>query len=55
MRLLTKTSAIEAWRQIVQAAGDVYADDLMMGVCVADLCGNWKDELVSLEKGLGKP
>jgi len=45
-------SAIEAWRQIVAAAGDVYADDLMMGVRVADLCGNWKEELVSLEKGL---
>jgi len=45
-------NAIEAWRQIVTAAGDVYADDLMMGVCVADLCGNWKDELSSLEKGL---
>ena len=44
--------AIEAWRQIVDAAGDVYADDLMMGVCVADLCGHWKDELVSLEEGL---
>ncbi|MEX2235288.1 MAG: hypothetical protein WD824_24200 [Cyclobacteriaceae bacterium] len=45
-------NAIEAWRQIVSAAADVYADDLMLGVCVADLCGHWKDELVSLEKGL---
>ena len=45
-------SAIEAWRQIVAAASDVYADNLMMGVCVADLCGSWKDELVALEKGL---
>lgn len=45
-------NAIEAWRQIVAAAGDVYADNLMMGVCIADLCGHWKDELVSLEKGL---
>lgn len=43
-------SAIEAWRQIVSAAGDVYADNLMMGVCVADLCGNWKDELDTLEQ-----
>ncbi|MDB5245933.1 MAG: hypothetical protein JWQ40_327 [Segetibacter sp.] len=49
-----ETSAIEAWRQIVTAAGDVYADDLMMGVRVADLCGNWKDELVALENGLAK-
>ncbi len=45
-------NAIEAWREIVTAAGDVYADNLMMGVCVADLCGSWKDELASLEKGL---
>jgi len=51
--------AIEAWRQIVAAAGDVYADDLMMGVRQAEfmnmvhhLSGHWKDELVYLEKGL---
>jgi hypothetical protein len=45
-------NAIDAWRQIVTAAGDVYTYDLMMGVRVADLCGHWKDELVLLEKGL---
>ena len=45
-------NAIDAWRQIVTAAGDVYTADLMMGVRVADLCGHWKDELVFLEKGL---
>ena len=44
--------AIEAWRQLAIAAGDVYADDLMMGVRSANLCGHWKDELQSLEKGL---
>jgi hypothetical protein len=44
--------AVEAWRQLVKAAGDVYTDDLMMGVRVADLCGHWKDELALLEKGL---
>lgn len=44
--------AIEAWRGIVTAAGDVYTDDLMMGVRNADLCGHWKDELPALEKGL---
>ncbi len=37
------------------AAGDVYADDLKFGVCVLNLCGHWKDELISLEKGLAKP
>jgi hypothetical protein len=45
-------NAIEAWRQIVAAAADVYTDNLMMGVSVADLTGHWKDELVMLEKGL---
>ena len=47
-------SAVDAWRQMVVAAGDVYTNDLMMGVRVADLCGHWKDELVLLEKGLLK-
>ncbi len=45
-------SAVEAWRQLVEAAGDVYADDLMMGVRGASLCGHWKDELPALQKGL---
>jgi hypothetical protein len=46
--------AIDAWRGIVTAAGDVYTDDLAMGVRVADLCGHWKDELPALEEGLKK-
>jgi hypothetical protein len=45
-------TAIEAWRQLVAAAGDVYSDDLMMGVRGAGLCGHWRDELAALEKGL---
>lgn len=56
-------NAIEAWKQIVVAAGDVYANDLMMGVRSVDrinatkkwtkkLSGHWKDELVELENGL---
>jgi len=45
-------SAIESWRQLVAAAGDVYADDLMMGARRVDLCGHWKNELAALEKGL---
>jgi hypothetical protein len=58
--------AIEAWRQIVAAAGDVYVDDLMLGprapldkktrtdkrLLISDLCGHWKDELARLENGL---
>ena len=45
-------AAIEAWRQLVAAAGDVYTDDLMMGVRGASLCGHWRDELAAMEKGL---
>ncbi len=44
--------AIDAWKQIVISANDVYTNDLMMGVRGADLCGHWKDELISLEKGI---
>jgi hypothetical protein len=44
--------AVEAWRQLVAAAGDVYADDLMFGVRSASLCGHWRDELAAMEKGL---
>lgn len=44
--------ALEAWRDLVRAAGDVYADDLMMGVRGASLCGHWRDELPALEAGI---
>ena len=51
--------AIEAWRQIVAAAGDVYALDLMMGVRASQfgginhhLSGHWRDELAYMESGL---
>jgi hypothetical protein len=46
--------AISAWQYIVTSAGDVYTNDLKMGVRVADLCGHWKDELVKLQSGLQK-
>lgn len=45
-------AAIDAWKSIVDAAADIYTDDLMMGVRNADLCGHWKDELIKLEDGL---
>jgi hypothetical protein len=47
-------NAVEAWRQIVTAAGDTYAADLMFGARSRDLCGNWKNELKSLESGVAK-
>ena len=45
-------NAIEAWRQLIEAAGDYYTFDLMFGVRTANLCGHWRDELIALEKGL---
>lgn len=50
--IMHERNAIEAWRQIVASASNIYTDNLMFGVCVADLCGHWKDELAALEKGL---
>jgi len=44
--------AIQAWERIVEAAGDVYADDLAMGLPSAGLSGHWRDELAALRKGL---
>jgi len=46
--------AIEAWQQIVEAAGDVYHHDLMFGRRGAGLSGHWKDELEALKRGLAK-
>ncbi len=45
-------AAVEAWRELVRAAGDKYTDNLAMGACNFSLCGHWRDELTSLEKGL---
>ena len=50
--IAAESSAIDAWQQIVDAAADVYADDLMFGARPRDLCGNWRDELKSLQTGL---
>jgi hypothetical protein len=46
--------AIREWEDIVHAAGDVYANNLMMGRRSMDLTGNWSDELAALKKGLAK-
>jgi hypothetical protein len=52
--------AIQAWEAIVKSAGDVYNDDLMLGLREtetsnrpgADLSGTWRDELPKLRLGL---
>jgi hypothetical protein len=45
-------AAVDAWRGMVDAAGDRYAFDLAMGACSYDLCGHWRDALPGLEAGL---
>jgi len=56
-----ENQAIEAWSRIVDAAGDVYAPDLKMGVSASvfmginhHLSGHWRDELGYLKEGLEK-
>ncbi len=46
-------NAVEAWKQVVTAAGDVYADTLMMGR-KQTLTGSWKQEFADLETGFAK-
>lgn len=42
--------AVDAWRSIVKAAGDVYSDDLAFGVHAVGFPRHWKEELEKLEK-----
>jgi hypothetical protein len=46
--------AVSAWRDIVGAAGEVYAADLAFGVEAAGFPRHWLDELTKLEDGLRK-
>ncbi len=46
--------AVEAWRRIVEAAGDVYPDELAFGVHGKGFPRHWKEELLKLEAGLEK-
>jgi hypothetical protein len=42
--------AVDAWRSIVKAAGDVYSDNLAFGVHAVGFPRHWKEELAKLEK-----
>ncbi|HWB86325.1 MAG TPA: hypothetical protein VG675_19440 [Bryobacteraceae bacterium] len=54
--------AIQAWESLVESAGNIYADDMMLGLREtpatnrpgADLSGTWRDELPKLRSGLEK-
>ena len=45
-------NAVNAWKELAGAAGDMYADNILIGR--VPLSGHWKDELVFLEGGLEK-
>src|SRR5206468_10920781 len=47
-------TAIDAWRGIVDAAGDRYSLDLAMGARRFDLSVHWRDELAKLEQGFAE-
>ncbi len=49
--LVAESKAIEAWRGIIAAAGDVYAETLHFGVHRVGFSDHWKEELVLLEEG----
>jgi len=50
--IAAEKSASEAWERVVEAAGDFYNDDLMMGLADYDLSGHWRDELAKLKAGI---
>jgi hypothetical protein len=58
--IVWERQAVLAWEQLVQAAGDVYAYDLAMGLREtektnrpgADLSGHWRDELPKFRLGI---
>ncbi len=52
--IVHESSAIRAWEKIIEAAADVYNDNLMMGAPQYNVHGHWKDELIDLKKGLKK-
>jgi hypothetical protein len=52
--IIHESRAIEAWERLVEAAGDIYHSDLIMGRESAGLSGHWSDELVKLKEGLEK-
>lgn len=44
--------AADAWQKLVESAGDVYTDNLAMGIDHGGLAGHWSDELELLRKGI---
>jgi len=49
-----ENEAVGAWTRLVESAGDIYSENLMMGRASADLTGHWRDELPKLNAGMDK-
>lgn len=49
-----ESKVVDAWRKLVESAGDFYSENLMMGRASANLTGHWRDELPKLNVGLDK-
>jgi hypothetical protein len=45
-------NAVSEWTALVDAAGDVYVDNFLMGRVSVGLCGHWRDELKLLRTDL---
>jgi len=45
-------NARNSWQNLVNAAADIYSDDLRMGFCEGNMCGHWSDELLKLNEGI---
>lgn len=49
-----ESRAVAAWKDIVNAAGDVYSTNMAFGVEKVGFPRHWRDELTKLEEGLRK-
>lgn len=52
--LANERQAVQAWRDLVAAAGDVYSDNIAFGPAARNFPRHWKDELPALERELSQ-
>ena len=50
--IASERKAVDAWGQVVESAGDVYASDLAFGVHAVGFPRHWSEELAKLRQGL---
>jgi hypothetical protein len=50
--IASERKAVDAWRQVVESAGDVYSPNLAFGVHAVGFPRHWSEELTRLEQGL---